>query len=249
MRLCIAGLVLTLVLATASCSRETRTQKATSSAPLQSAVTTQSSSSWGATASTYRGRNGERFRFECSGEPASGTVWGTDLYTDDTSVCNAAIHAGLITRSGGTVTIEIRPGEDGYVGSQRAGVASSDYGGWPGSFVFVGTDGKPIEPRRAAGRVASWSTTPAGLGNAIGQRFSYTCPPDGTFSTVWGTDIYTADSSVCTVAVHAGLFTSTGGTVTIEMRPGEASYAGTVRNGVTSRSYGQWGSSFVIVGR
>jgi hypothetical protein len=72
-----------------------------------------------------------------------------------------------------------------------------------------------------------------------GQRFTYTCPSNGTPSDVFGTDTYTDDSPICPAAVHAGLITfASGGTVTVELRrPGLTYYTGSSRNGVTSRSY------------
>jgi hypothetical protein len=64
---------------------------------------------------------------------------------------------------------------------------------------------------------------------------------------VWGTDIYTLDSSICTAAVHAGkIKLESGGPVTIEMRPGEKSYKGSERNGITTRDYAEYGASFVV---
>jgi hypothetical protein len=86
-----------------------------------------------------RGKNGERFTYSCpAGGNASNDLWGTDIYTDDSSICTAAVHAGLIRlSSGGTVTIEIRQGQQSYQGSNRNGISSKNYSGWPGSFVFV----------------------------------------------------------------------------------------------------------------
>ena len=64
-------------------------------------------------------------------------MWGTDTYTDDSSVCIAAVHAGLITEDeGGRVVIEIAPGEESYTGSEANGITSTDYGSWSGSFTF-----------------------------------------------------------------------------------------------------------------
>lgn len=37
-----------------------------------------------------------------------------------------------------------------------------------------------------------------------------------------------------------------GGTVTIELRPGQSSYQGTTRNGVKSNEYGAYAHSFVV---
>lgn len=116
---------------------------------------------WTTNPAAQRGRNGERFTFICppGGTPAS--VWGTDLYTDDSSVCAAAVHAGLITfASGGTVTIEIRPGASSYTGSARNGVTSGNWGSFAGSFAFVG--GQPS--------TCDWT----GIWNRQGEIFSWT---------------------------------------------------------------------------
>jgi hypothetical protein len=93
---------------------------------------------WGTQADGKRGQNGQRFTFSCPSGGAGNRAWGTGIYTDDSSICVSAVHAGLITfASGGTVSIEIRPGQASYTGSQRNGVSSSSYGSWHGSFVFV----------------------------------------------------------------------------------------------------------------
>jgi hypothetical protein len=94
---------------------------------------------WTTQADTYRGQNGQRFTISFpAGGIVSDRLWGTDLYTDDSSVATAAVHAGLISvQNGGTVTIEIRSGATAYTGSNRNGVASKDWGPFSGSFVFV----------------------------------------------------------------------------------------------------------------
>lgn len=94
----------------------------------------------------------------------------------------------------------------------------------------------------------TWSTTATEHGGEIGKRVVYACPAGGSPSTIWGTDVYTDDSSVCTAAVHAGLITlGAGGTVTIEMRAGQNAYVASERNGITSSQWGNWDSSFVFV--
>jgi hypothetical protein len=86
-----------------------------------------------------RGQNGKRITYYCRAVSDSQNlvVYGTDIYTDDSGVCNAAVQVGLIKYSGGTVTIEIRPGQNAYTGSTRNGITSESYGYWLGSFVFV----------------------------------------------------------------------------------------------------------------
>ncbi len=87
-----------------------------------------------------RGMNGEQYTFRCPpGKPQPSRVTGSDVYTDDSSICTAAVHAGSIRpKAGGDVTIEIRPGQRRYVGSERNYIKSSDYERpWSGSFVVV----------------------------------------------------------------------------------------------------------------
>lgn len=94
-----------------------------------------------------------------------------------------------------------------------------------------------------------WYTSAGECGGEAGDLFLFQCPPDGRFLSIWGTDVYTSDSPVCTAAVHAGLLTfAAGGVVTIEIRPGQDSYLGSTRNGVTSSEYPSWPSSFAFVG-
>ncbi|KAA0234891.1 MAG: hypothetical protein EDR02_07590 [Actinobacteria bacterium] len=93
---------------------------------------------WELTAVPYRDRVGETVEIECppDGEPT--TIWGTGTYTDDSSICTAAVHAGLITlEDGGDVSIEVTEGEESYEGSEANGITSTDYGAWDGSFVFT----------------------------------------------------------------------------------------------------------------
>jgi ABC-type amino acid transport substrate-binding protein len=92
-----------------------------------------------------------------------------------------------------------------------------------------------------------WDESAIIAGSVIGARYLFTCPPGGFEGFVWGTDVYTTGSSVCSAAVHAGLITFAGGSVVIEIRPGLSFYAGSERNGVSSRDNNNWDPSFVFV--
>ncbi len=95
-----------------------------------------------------------------------------------------------------------------------------------------------------------WSLHAVEHRDQVGEEFAYDCPPadESRIDTVWGTDVYTDDSSVCTAAVHAGAFTvEDGGEVTIEIVAGQESYAASEQNGIESSSYGPWGGSFSVV--
>ena len=87
-----------------------------------------------------RGFNGERFRFRCPpGKALPGQVTGSDPYTDGSSICAAAAHAGAIhMASGGVVTIEVRPGQARYPGSLSHFIQSDEYEAfWSGSFLVI----------------------------------------------------------------------------------------------------------------
>jgi hypothetical protein len=64
-------------------------------------------------------------------------VWGSDVYTDDSSISTAAVHAGVLQPGQlGIVKMTILPGKTDYQGTTRNGVTSSSYGQFPGSFCI-----------------------------------------------------------------------------------------------------------------
>lgn len=198
---------------------------------------------WSETAASMRGKDGTTAEFDCPPEGTAGTVWGTNIYTDDSSVCTAAVQVGLITfDEGGTVTIEIAPGAKEYVGSNHNGVESRPYGTWDGSFTFPDADELEVDAGITWDRAANFYANEEG-------PVTVTCVADGTPGSVWGTGPFTADSSICTAALFAGEITSEdGGEVTFEFSEGLDSYEGGEANGVTTQSYGSYDSSFDFVG-
>ncbi len=99
---------------------------------------THASTGWGDNAFSYRGMLALKLRVDCPARPSGGSsLWGTDVYTDDSSMCEAGMHAGRINAAGGPVIIEIRRGLPSYTGSTRNGTTSTNYGSWEGSFVVL----------------------------------------------------------------------------------------------------------------
>jgi hypothetical protein len=202
------------------------------------------------------------------GENPDYGVWGTGTYTSDSAVCMAAVHAGKFTfMQGGMVKIDRQPGLADYQGSTQHGVESSEYGDFDDSFSFalvvVGNGhgvglGNSINDWFSArgmyggGSWASgsetWKMTAQHLRGANGAKVGFHCDGSGRGNRVWGTGPYTDDSSICTAAVHAGKITfAKGGDVTIQISAGKRSYAGSNKNGVTTRTYGSFGGSFSVV--
>ena len=205
---------------------------------------------WAASATTYRGQNGKRLEYICPADGQPATIYGTDVYTDDSSICTAAVHDGkLTTADGGTVTIEIRPGQNSYTSTTRNGVTSTAFGQWSGSFVVVAAEkgGGKAGVKMGGG---GWDAEANEHRGHNGVQYLYICPSGGKISPrLWGTNVYTDDSSVCSAAAQVGVITpAAGGNVTIELRPGQKSYVGFTHNGVTSRAYPAWTGSFVMAG-
>ncbi len=76
--------------------------------------------------------------YECScaaGAPG-GAVWGSGPYTDDSNICSAATHAGVIGGGGGMVRVLAAPGLQSYRGSAWNGITTSNYGPWGRSIIF-----------------------------------------------------------------------------------------------------------------
>jgi hypothetical protein len=71
---------------------------------------------------------GFKFAFACPpSEQPINQLWGTNAYTDNSSVCLAGVHSGVITKDrGGVVNIEVRGRQPNFIGSQRFGVLSAN---------------------------------------------------------------------------------------------------------------------------
>ena len=230
---------------TASTTTRETTADAPADAPADVPAGTNPIDPWAVDAQEHRGQDGETVDYECPPRGAPDTVWGIELYTDDSSVCTAAVQVGLITfDEGGDVTIEIAPGEPAYSGGAAGGVTSLAYGEWPGSFLF------PSVPRGSIKKDASevsWADSPKSLGGADGATVTVVCPSGGTAGSLWGTGPHTTDSSVCTAAVFAGVISfERGGEVTFTIGAGLDSYPGATAHGVTASAWGPYDASFTI---
>ncbi|KMW57043.1 hypothetical protein AIOL_002001 [Candidatus Rhodobacter oscarellae] len=170
--------------------------------------------------------------------PAGGvdrSVWGVGPYTGDSDVCTAARHAGVIGADGGVVSLSERPGQSGYEGSTANGVTTSSWGSYGQSFAFASAGGASTLEATGLPRCTKM---PAGA-----DRYSCACPADAPLGSVWGNGPYTADSDICTAALHLAYIDAEGGDVHVLRVQGLSSYFGAESNGVTSSGWGAFVSS------
>lgn len=187
---------------------------------------------------TLRGNINQQYTITTTGT-LTGSVWGgaNGIYTDDSHLGKAAVHAGLLAvGETGELSITILEGRMAYSGSNSHGVNSLDYGSYGGSFQFTIADAPRdmIAFRDKVGKVFTFSIT----GNSNGS--------------VWGGDngIYSDDSQLSAAAVHAGVVRS-GQTaiVKVKVMKGMPSYKGNTKHGISSNAYGAWAGSYMFLAK
>jgi len=84
----------------------------------------------------YQNKIGQQFLFEVTGA-GDGPLWGTDLYTLDSRLAVAAVHAGILgIGQKGVVQVTIQDSSTGaaFEGTERHGVFSYPWGPYPVAF-------------------------------------------------------------------------------------------------------------------
>ena len=195
---------------------------------------------------TYRGQNGKVLHFEVIGSN-SGSIYGTDIYTDDSDLSTAAVHAGLLkVGEKGVVKVTILPGQASHSSSTRHGITSSPWSAYPGSYK--------VEPIPGGSRAAaSFSKTLPDPGSMwsyekhVGQSFEFQVTGSTSGGSIWGTGTYTGDSQLPVAAVHAGVLRDgESGVVKVTILAGDSRYLGSSRNGISSYDYGTYPFSYRI---
>lgn len=85
--------------------------------------------------SAYQGQFGQTLVFRVTGNVNGGALWGNGVYTTDSSLAKAAVHAGVL-RHGQTGIVKVRllGAQQAFDGTTRNGVQSMPFGGYPSSF-------------------------------------------------------------------------------------------------------------------
>ena len=115
---------------------------------------------------------------------------------------------------------------------------------------------KPVNAQNTEVPEIGWSSRLSSMGldkpDDIGKRYTFYCQAaseDLIYSPIWGTNIYTVNSEICTTAVHSGMIIAQqGGEVTIELLEGQKFYTGSHKNNITSQDHRESNISFSFVG-
>jgi hypothetical protein len=88
--------------------------------------------------------------------------------------------------------------------------------------------------------------TMQGLCDHIGETYYFRVQGENT-GPVWGTDIYTGDSAIAAAALHAGAVEpGENAVVRVTVVAPSRTYTGSIRNGVTSSSFGPYGTAYRV---
>jgi hypothetical protein len=189
----------------------------------------------------YSDAVGKTLQFAVVGS-TEGTIWGDGVYTSDSVLAVAAVHAGLLAPGeSGIVTVEVIDGPASYEGAERNGVVSRSYASWDVAYRLSGVTGVDSSV------VLSDPGDLSGYRGQNGTILTFEVTGELTGS-VWGEGVYTDDSRLSAAAVHAGILQpGETGLVRVEILPGQESYAGAEHNGVVSGAYAAWHGSFRIL--
>ena len=208
------------------------------------------------TLSNYRSEVGRVMYFQIIGSN-QGTIYGTDVYTHDSRLDTAAVHAGVVKLGEeAIVKVTILPGQSGFKAAGRNGVSSMSWSG-TGYECFkvelaTATDPAPPAAAKSTAPTETRSDLRADPGSLAGFReyagksllFEVTGANDWP---VYGSDIYTDDSPLNVAVVHAGILgVGKKGIVKVTILGSQDKFENVSRNGVTSRSWGSWGGSYKV---
>ncbi len=145
-------------------------------------------------------------------------IRGNGRYDPSSSLCEAARHAGVLTRPGDVVTFWRQPDCPRLWGSAANGVVSKNFASPAATFSFT-AEPPPCPPPPST--AADLKPCPGLFSKELeampeGSSLDCTCAYDkyGKGS-LWGTRVYFLGSNVCDAAQHAGMVDRKGSAVTV----------------------------------
>jgi hypothetical protein len=86
--------------------------------------------------------------------------------------------------------------------------------------------------------------------NQIGKTFAFKVTGNASGGSVYGTDVYTLDSSLAAVAVHAGVVKNGAtGVIRVKIIESPETFVSTTRNGVSSYPWGRYSAAYKVLKR
>ncbi|KAL8440393.1 hypothetical protein Efla_000281 [Eimeria flavescens] len=191
----------------------------------------------------FNGLTDARFLITCPADchKAKAPLKGSKVYSPASSVCKAALHAGVLDLQGGDAVLVVHNGINNYVSSKGKHGLVSDAEVEPQMRSFSVIHASPYK------RLSCFSDGAFILHMKVDELALVSCPP-GTKHSVSScerlSDIFSPLSSVCRAALHAGALSADGGQVEVKAGPTHDQFVGSEKNGVLSLKSGSYLRSF-----
>ncbi|MGE3875079.1 MAG: LCCL domain-containing protein, partial [Parvibaculaceae bacterium] len=177
---------------------------------------------------------------------AGDTIWGTNPYYSNSSLCRAAVHSGAITPQGGMIVVKPVREAPFYPSVTKNGIDSASTGASSGFTVEAAggsTKNATAMQEPQAGTAMTLDICPNNYTSFPMDGPALTCGCSAEQvkegGTIWGTNPYYTYSSLCRAAAHAGAITSAGGQITVTPAADVPVYPGVTKNGIQSASTGR----------
>ena len=180
----------------------------------------------------FKAQTGTVLYITVTGAASGGSTWGSNPYTFDSNLPVAAVHAGVLA-VGETKVIKVTvvAGLTQFLGTSANGIMTTTYPASSAAIRLAPDDGGDNPVLGNSGNLRDLSSTAGGV-----HRILVT--GNSKAGTIYGSNVYTTDSPLAAVVVHAGVLgDGQTGVVRVVMGTGQYKYVSTTSNGVTSNSY------------
>ncbi|CAA9990536.1 multidomain scavenger receptor, putative [Plasmodium knowlesi strain H] len=199
----------------------------------------------------FNSKIGSHFLVHCSDNCSKSNfiVKGSNnYYTPDSSICKAAIHAGVYRpkRKNGdennSFILKIVNGLFEYKSARgHMGIVSkAERQSQLRSFSIFPENDDNILSCSSNGHLF--------LNLPVGEKRTIICPSgcDKMEGKIWGTNVYTPSSTLCKAAIHSGALSNQGGLVDMSIGSGVDKFTGATQNGIESHSSAQHSRSLIF---
>ncbi|XP_018423032.1 PREDICTED: cysteine-rich secretory protein LCCL domain-containing 1 [Nanorana parkeri] len=176
-------------------------------------------------------------RYECSAGCLENTakVIGSVHYEMQSSICRAAIHAGVIDNDGGWVDVTRQGRKNYFIKSYRNGIQSIGKYQSANSFTISKVAFQAVTCETTVEQMCPFQAPASHCPRVYCPRNCAQASPH--YARVFGTRIYSDISSICKAALHAGVVRNhQGGYVDVMPIDKKRHYFGSIQNGITSES-------------
>ncbi|SCO69519.1 LCCL domain-containing protein, putative [Plasmodium vivax] len=189
----------------------------------------------------FDGKIGSQFLVHCSDDCTKSKLivkGSNNYYTPDSSICKAAIHAGVYRPNR-------KNGDENNSFIMRIVNGLFEYKAARGHLGIVSKSERQsqlrsfsVSPENDDNILTCSSNGHLFLNLPVGTKRTIMCPSgcDKMEGKIWGTNVYAPSSTLCKAAIHSGVLSNQGGLVDLSLGSAVDEFTGSTQNGVESHS-------------